>query len=150
MTVLSKAARIQDTLLSLDALMAETARPDCGGLVVFSGDVRDHHDGRTVEYLVYTAHVPVAERVTREIEEQVLAAHDVAACRIVHRVGRLEIGDTAVLVVVRAAHRAAAFAGARMAIDEVKSRVPIWKEEFYGDGTRAFVSGCSLVDSHDG
>ncbi len=137
--------RIQESPLRLDALMTETERPDCGGLVVFSGDVRDHHDGKHVLRLVYTAHVPVAERVIREIEEEAAAKCGAAVCRIVHRIGPLAIGEPAVLVVARAAHRAEAFSAARYGIDEVKQRVPIWKEEFYDDGTRAFVSGCSLV-----
>ena len=131
--------------LSLDALVAETARPDCGALAVFSGDVRDHHDGRAVTHLVYTAHVPVASRVIADIEQEAVTKHDVAVCRIVHRLGRLEIGDAAVLVVVRAAHRGPAFDAVRYGIDEVKRRVPIWKEEFYADGTRAFVTGTSLI-----
>jgi molybdopterin synthase catalytic subunit len=135
---------ILETPLSLDALLAETARPDCGALAVFSGDVRDHHDGRSVEHLIYTAHVPVAERVIREIEQEAVTKHDVAVCRIVHRLGRLAIGDAAVLVVVRAAHRGPAFDAVRYGIDEVKRRVPIWKEEFYADGTRAYVQGCEL------
>jgi molybdopterin synthase catalytic subunit len=131
--------------LSLDELTAETVRSDCGALAVFSGDVRDHHEGRAVNHLVYTAHVPVASRVIGEIEEEAVTKHDVAVCRIVHRLGRLEIGDAAVLVVVRAAHRGPAFDAVRYGIDEVKRRVPIWKEEFYADGTRAFVTGTSLV-----
>jgi molybdopterin synthase catalytic subunit len=137
--------RIQETPLRLDALLAETERPDCGGLVVFSGDVRDHHDGKHVLRLIYTAHVPVADRVIREIEDEAVLECGAAVCRIVHRIGPLAIGEPAVLVVARAAHRAEAFAAARYGIDEVKQRVPIWKEEFYDDGTRAFVSGCSLV-----
>jgi molybdopterin synthase catalytic subunit len=136
---------LTETPLDLGALLAETDRPDCGGLVVFSGTVRDHHDGKPVTRLIYTAHVPVAARVIREIEQEVLTKFAVGACRIVHRVGELLIGDSAVLVVVRAAHRDAAFDGARYAIDEVKRRAPIWKEEFYGDGTRAYVQGCALA-----
>ena len=139
-------SRISDAPLRLDALLAETERPDCGALVVFSGDVRNHQDGRAVTHLIYTAHVPVAEKMIGEIEGEVLAAHDVAVCRIVHRVGQLHIGEPAVLVVVRAGHRGAAFDGARMAIDEVKARVPIWKEELFADGTREFVAGTPLVD----
>jgi molybdopterin synthase catalytic subunit len=138
-------ARIQETPLRLDALLTETERPDCGALAVFSGDVRDHHDGKAVTHLVYTAHVPVAERMLREIENEVMVKHGVAVCRIVHRIGRLEIGEPAVLVVVRAGHRGEAFDGCRMGIDEVKRRVPIWKEEFYADGTRSFVAGTSLA-----
>jgi molybdopterin synthase catalytic subunit len=138
-------ARVQEAPLRLDDLIAETERPDCGALTIFSGNVRDHHNGKTVLHLVYTAHVPVAERVIRDIEDEVVAAQGGGVCRIAHRIGRLEIGEPSVLVVARAPHRAEAFDGARLGIDEVKRRVPIWKEEFYADGTRAFVTGTSLV-----
>lgn len=136
--------RIQQTPLRLDDLLAETDLPDCGGLVVFSGTVRDHHDGKAVTRLIYTAHALVAERVIAEIEQEVLTKFAVGACRIQHRIGELRIGEAAVLVVVRAAHRDAAFEGSRYGIDEVKRRVPIWKEEFYADGSRAYVQGCAL------
>lgn len=138
---------IQESPLLLDALLAETDLPDCGGLVVFSGTVRDHHDGKAVTRLIYTAHTPVADRVIGEIEQEVLTKFAVGACRIQHRIGELRIGEPAVLVVVRAAHRDAAFEGSRYGIDEVKRRVPIWKEEFYADGTRAYVQGCALDDA---
>jgi molybdopterin synthase catalytic subunit len=137
---------VQETPLRLDKLLAETDLPDCGGLVVFSGTVRDHHDGKAVTRLIYTAHLGVAERVISEIEQEVMTKFAVGACRIQHRIGELAIGEPAVLVVVRAAHRDAAFEGSRYGIDEVKRRAPIWKEEFYADGTRAFVEGCSIAD----
>ncbi|HKY91541.1 MAG TPA: molybdenum cofactor biosynthesis protein MoaE, partial [Nevskiaceae bacterium] len=66
-------------------------------------------------------------------------------CRVQHRVGRLAIGDTAIVAVVRSAHRAEAFAALRHAVDATKHRAPIWKEEFYPDGTSTFVSGCCIA-----
>ena len=137
--------QVTEAPLSLDVLLAETERDDCGALAVFSGTVRDHHDGKAVTRLVYTAHTPVATRVIREIEHEVVAKFEVAVCRIVHRIGEIPIGESAVMVVVRAAHRGPAFDAVRYGIDEVKRRVPVWKEEFYGDGTRAYVEGCSLA-----
>lgn len=133
-----------DAPLSLDALLAETERDDCGALAVFSGTVRNHHGGKTVTRLVYTAYAPVATRVLREIETEVVAKFDVAVCRIAHRVGDIPIGESAVMVVVRGAHRGPAFDAVRYGIDEVKQRVPVWKEEFYADGTRVYVEGCAL------
>jgi molybdopterin synthase catalytic subunit len=108
--------------------------------------VRDHNEGRSVTHLVYTAHVPVAERLIAEIEAEVRAAHDVPECRVVHRLGHLDIGDAAIIAVVRSAHRAEAFEACRAAVEAVKHRVPIWKEEFFPDGTSAFVAGCSLLE----
>ena len=67
-------------------------------------------------------------------------------CRVVHRLGHLNVGDAAIVAVVRAGHRAEAFDAVRAVVDAVKHRVPIWKEEFFTDGTSAFVEGCSLVE----
>jgi len=141
--------RIQEGLLSLDALIAGTERPDCGALATFVGTVRDHNEGRAVTHLVYSAHVPVADKLIRAIELEVQEAHGVPVCRVVHRVGRLDIGDAAIIAVARAPHRAEAFDAARAVVEAVKHRVPIWKEEFFPDGTSEFVAGCSLVEEPD-
>ncbi len=142
-------SRIQDSTLSLDAMIADSARPDCGALALFAGTVRNHHLLRPVTALNYSAHVAVAERMIREIEAQICAQHAVPVCRVVHRVGRLEIGDVAIYALVRAAHRAEAFAALRAAVDLTKHTVPIWKEEFYADGGSAFVEGCCIGDAAD-
>lgn len=139
-------ARIQSAPLALDALIAGTERPDCGALAVFVGVVRDHNDGRGVTHLIYTAHEPLADKMIREIEDKTRAAFGVAVCRVVHRVGRLGIGEAAIIAVARAPHRAEAFDAVRAVVEDVKHRVPIWKEEFFTDGTSAFVPGCSLLD----
>lgn len=140
-----EAARIQSTRLSLDRLLADTERPDCGALAVFAGTVRNHHQGRAVTGLEYTSHVPLAERIIEEIEAQTRAQFAVPVCRVQHRIGRLDIGETAILVVVRSAHRAEAFAALRHAVDATKFRAPIWKEEFYPDGSSSFVEGCCIA-----
>ena len=140
------APRIQETPLSLDALLAETDRPDCGAAATFLGVVRDHNDGRAVTRLCYTAHVPVADKMIRQIEADTCEKFGVPTCRVVHRIGDLAIGDAAIVAVVRAPHRGEAFEAVRYAVDTVKHTVPIWKEEFFTDGTSAFVPGCSLVE----
>ncbi len=140
--------RIQSAPLSLDALIAD-GRDDCGALTIFAGTVRNHHDQRPVEYLVYTAHAPLADKMIREIEREVAARHRATVCRVVHRIGRLGIGESAILAVVRAPHRAEAFAALRAVVDAVKHRVPIWKEEFYSDGSSAFVTGCCIAEADD-
>ena len=136
--------RIQSAPLSLDALLAE-GRDDCGALAIFAGTVRDHHQGRPVQRLAYTAHAALGEKMIRAIEAEIREAHGVPLCRAVHRVGELAIGETAIIAIVRAPHRAEAFAALRALVDAVKHRVPIWKEEFYADGTRAFVEGCCIA-----
>ncbi len=139
--------RIQQTELDPVGLIAATQRPDCGALATFVGVVRDNHDGRAVVSLEYTAHERIAEHTIREIEQEVLAEFGVAECRVVHRVGKLAIGDAAIVAVVRSGHRAEAFAAVAEVVDRVKHRAPIWKEEHYTDGTSAFVQGCSIAPS---
>lgn len=138
-------ARIQEQPLSLDALIAD-ARDECGALAIFAGTVRDHHEQRAVTHLIYTAHASLGNKMIRGIEQEVREKHGVPVCRVVHRIGRLGIGEVAIYAVVRAPHRAEAFAALRAVVDAVKHRVPIWKEEFYADGTSAFVTGCCIAE----
>lgn len=145
-----EAARVQATALSLDLLLADTERPDCGALAVFAGTVRNHHEGRAVTGLEYTSHVPLAEKIITDIEAETREQFKVPVCRVQHRVGRLGIGETAIIAVVRSAHRAEAFAALRYAVDATKHRAPIWKEEFYPDGSSSFVQGCCIAPGADG
>jgi molybdopterin synthase catalytic subunit len=141
--VLSHAAVTVEPLLELDA------HPECGGLALFVGTVRDHHEGRSVRHLKYTAHEPMAARIIREVEATTREKFGVPYVRIVHRLGDLLIGDVAIVCVVRAPHRAEAFDACRYAVDAVKHGAPIWKEEFYTDGSSAFVEGCCIRDDLD-
>lgn len=136
---------ITEEPLTLEPLLQETEDPACGALVVFYGTVRDHNDGRPVRAMTYEAHVSLAEKVLREIEAEVLQRFDVRHCRIQHRVGLLQLGEPSVLIVVRASHRDAAYAASRYAIDEVKQRAPIWKEEHYADGDSRYLDGVPLT-----
>lgn len=116
------------------ALSRELALAHAGACVKFEGWVRDHNAGRAVLRLDYQAYAPLAasegERILAEAQEKFA----IAAARCAHRIGALAIGDLAVWVGVSAAHRGAAFEACRFIIDEVKLRVPIWKNEHYADG----------------
>lgn len=136
--------RITDQVLDSGVLKRETENPACGALVVFEGTVRNHHRDRRVERMEYTAYKPLAERVLQELEEETKRRFEVAECRIVHRIGELAIGEASVIIVVRSAHRADAFDAAEWAIDTLKQRVPIWKNDFYADGTSAYQDGIPL------
>ncbi len=105
-----------------------------GGYASFEGWVRDHNDGRAVHGLRYEVYAALAESEGATIIDQALARFDILDALCVHRTGDLAIGELAVWVGVTAAHRDAAFAACRFIIDEVKSRVPIWKRERYVDG----------------
>ena len=112
-------------------------RPDCGAVVVFSGTVRDHADGRDgVEELTYEAY---EEAVVPKFAEIVAEARrrwpTLGRIGLLHRVGRLVVGESSVVAVVSAPHRPEAFDAARFAIDALKASVPIWKQETWRDGT---------------
>ena len=137
--------RLTEMPLDLDALIDESCDPRSGALVVFGGTVRNHHEGRDVVTLNYSAYAPLGERLIREVERETVAKFGVHHCRVVHRTGALGIGEVAIYAIVRAAHRREAFAAAQYAVDAVKHRVPVWKEEFYADGSSAFVQGCCIA-----
>ncbi len=137
---------ILDTPLALEPLLQETEDPGSGALVVFYGTVRNTNEGRPVTSMAYEAHVSMAERVLAAIEQEVLDRFDVRRCRIQHRVGHLELGEPSVIIVVRAAHRADAYAASRYAIDELKQHAPIWKEEHYADGDSRYLDGVPLSE----
>ena len=105
-----------------------------GAYASFEGWVRDHNDGRSVHGLRYESYDVLAQREGEAIIEEALARFDILDAACVHRTGDLAIGELAVWVGVTAAHRDAALAACRHVIDEVKSRVPIWKHERYVEG----------------
>ncbi|MGY6518628.1 MAG: molybdenum cofactor biosynthesis protein MoaE [Lysobacteraceae bacterium] len=115
-------------------LQREQAHPGAGALAAFEGRVRDNHRGRSVRALDYQAYVELAEREGLRIIEEARARFDLLGCVCVHRTGHLAVGDPAVWVGALSGHRDGAFAACRWVIDEVKSRVPIWKREHYVDG----------------
>lgn len=124
--------------ISLEPLLAAVSTPDRGGVATFLGLVRDHHAGRKVLRLEYSAYGPMAEAECRAIVTEAAGMWPVAVA-LEHRVGALGVGDAAVAVVAAGSHRDAAFEACRWVIDEVKRRAPIWKKEFYADGSVAWV-----------
>jgi len=126
--------RITDRPISPDALHNEVVHSADGAVVTFCGVVRDHSGGRRTDYLVYEAYTEMAERKMAEIGQDVAKRFGVSDVAILHRVGRLEIGDVSVLIAVASPHRAEAFAACHHATDRLKEVVPIWKKEVGEDG----------------
>jgi molybdopterin synthase catalytic subunit len=127
-------------------------RPDCGGLVLFSGTARDHADGRPgVERLEYEAYdsqvVPRLRDVAGEARNRWPTVRRIA---LLHRTGVLDVGDSAVVVVVSAPHRAEAFQAARFCIDTLKRSVPIWKRETWSGGESWGLEAQHIVDAGAG
>ena len=131
-------AGITDAPLSVDKLIAAVATPEVGGIGIFLGVVRSHDEGRAVDSLDYSDH-PTADDVLAECAGRVAAQHDVIGVAVEHRVGHLEVGELAVVVVVGAAHRHAALSACTQLIDEIKTSVPIWKEQHFSSGASAWV-----------
>jgi MoaE-MoaD fusion protein len=127
--------RVVTEPLSPEAIAAEVDDPGAGGIVIFSGVVRNETGGRPVKFLEYEAHAAMAEVKMREIGESLRARWSgVKRVAMLHRVGRLEIGEASVLIAVSAAHRGDAFEACRYAIDTLKRTVPVWKKEHFEDG----------------
>ena len=124
--------------LDLAALVEAVAGPDRGAVVTFVGAVRNHHEGRPVTGLSYSAYEPMADAVCAAIKAEAERRWPVRVA-VVHRLGELEIGDAAVAIAAAGAHRDEAFAACRHMIEEVKRRVPIWKRERFADGTEEWV-----------
>jgi molybdopterin synthase catalytic subunit len=126
--------RLDEAAIDPAALTRELAQAGAGACASFEGWVRDHNEGRAVLRLGYQAYVPLAQAEGERILAEARERFAILDARCVHRIGTLEIGELAVWVGVSAAHRGAAFDACRYVIDEVKRRVPIWKNEHYADG----------------
>jgi molybdopterin synthase catalytic subunit len=124
--------------IDVGALIALIQSPERGGIACFLGTVRNHHRGREVVRLEYSAYGPMAEAECARIVAEAESRWDVAVA-LRHRAGELDIGDTAVAIVAASAHRDEAFLACRYVIEEVKRRVPIWKREVYADGNVEWV-----------
>jgi molybdopterin synthase catalytic subunit len=129
---------IRETPLDVAEVVAALDDDAAGGLTLFVGRVRDHDHGLEVRGLEYSAH-PTALDALRRVCAAVADEYDVGGIAAVHRVGRLEIGDLAVIVATTASHRGDAFAASRALIDTLKAEVPIWKHQRFSDGTEEWV-----------
>jgi molybdopterin synthase catalytic subunit len=140
---------LTDAELPIGAVYDWVVRPDCGAVVLFSGTVRDHADGRRdVEYLEYEAYeemvVPKLDEIVAETRTRWPAVGRMA---LLHRTGRLGLGESSVVACVSAPHRPDAFAAARFAIDALKVSVPIWKRESWEGGSDWGTRASDLVDA---
>lgn len=111
-----------------------------GAVVLFSGNVRDHNEGKAVSRLYYEAYDGMVQRVLQQIAEEAVGRWRLARMAIVQRIGWIPVGEPAVIVLASHAHRNEAFQAARYGIDELKRRAPIWKKEIYTDGSENWVA----------
>ena len=128
--------RIVEHPLDLQEAIRAVSGPDRGAIATFIGTTRDHHGGRPVQSLEYHAYVPMAEAVMRQIGQEIESRFGTQHVAILHRIGRLDIGDPSVIIAVAATHRREALAACAHAIERLKETVPIWKKEHYAGSAR--------------
>ncbi len=126
---------ITGNVLSIDKVYNAVRDPEAGGIVIFLGTVRNRTDDKAVFRLEYEAYEPMAMKQIAKIEDEVRSRWNIKRMHVVHRTGRLEIGDIAVIIGISSAHRHEAFSACRYVIDRVKQDVPIWKKEYFEDGS---------------
>jgi molybdopterin synthase catalytic subunit len=116
------------------ALAGQITTDADGAVITFEGVVRNNSKGRTTKYLDYECYIPMALKTMRQLGGEIVERHDVNRVAIVHRLGRLEIGEASVSIIVASAHRQAAFDASLEAINRLKKIVPVWKKEYFEDG----------------
>ncbi len=121
--------------INLDALLAQGESPSDGADLVFIGKVRDHSRGKTVLYIDYEIYDTMALKELNKIADETLEKWDLTRVLIIHRYGRVNIGEPSIVIAVSSSHRDESYQGSRYVIDEIKKRVPVWKKEFYSDGS---------------
>jgi molybdopterin synthase catalytic subunit/molybdopterin converting factor small subunit len=126
--------RLSEQPLSLEDAVAQVHADGVGAVASFIGTTRARSRGRDVVYLDYEAYEGMAEKVMADLADELKQRHDLCEVAIHHRVGRVDIGETSVVIAVSAPHRAAALAACKEAIDELKVTVPLWKKEVYEGG----------------
>jgi molybdopterin synthase catalytic subunit len=126
--------RITHDAIDARAIASQLQRPEAGAICIFEGIVRNNSKGKTTRYLEYEGYETMALAKMEEIGMFVRQAWEIDAVGIVHRLGRLEIGETSVAIIITSAHRRASFDACEYAIDRLKKIVPIWKKEFFEDG----------------
>ena len=121
-------------------LVDAVRRDESGAVALFYGVVRNENMGRNVQYLEYDAYPEMAIKKMKEVADEVRAKFPVTGIGVLHRIGRLEIGETSLLVAVSSGHRSEAFAACHYAVDRIKQIVPVWKKEVWEDG-EAWIEG---------
>ena len=129
--------------LDIVGLLAQSHDPKAGALVLFSGDVRDNNLGKDVAYLEYEAHISLASKMIIEILEEAIVKWNLNLAIAQHRVGKVGVGESAVVVITSSPHRKEAYQANRHIIDRIKHEVPIWKCEVFSDGTKLWGNNCN-------
>jgi len=126
---------ITDKPIDINRILADSHHPESGALVVFCGDVRNHHKGRKVLWLNYESYEILADKVITNILKDAREKWNLQVTICLHRTGKVSISETAILVITCSAHRREAYEANQYIVERVKLEAPIWKQEFFDDGT---------------
>ena len=129
--------------LDMVGLLAKAHHPRAGAVVLFSGDVRNHSNGKNVAYLEYEAQESMASKMIGAIVEEAKRKWQLTIALAIHRVGKVAVCESAVVVITASAHRQEAFVANRYIIDKIKHEVPIWKCEYFEDGSKEWGGNCN-------
>lgn len=129
--------------LDIVELLKNAHHPGAGAIVLFSGEVRDNNRGREVAYLEYESYRPLASKMIGDILREAKEKWNLQIAVAQHRVGKVTIRETAVVVITASAHRSEAYAANRYIIDRIKHEAPIWKCEYFADGTHEWGNNCN-------
>lgn len=121
--------------IDIQKIIDSVVTPESGGIDVFIGTTRNHSKNRTVLYLEYESYEPMALKTMNQIEQEARSKWHLHKVAIVHRIGKVDVGKASVAIAVSSAHRKEAFEACRFLIDKLKQTVPIWKREYFSDGT---------------
>lgn len=125
--------------IDIDTVLTSVNRPEAGGMVLFLGTTRRETEGRQTASLDYECYPEMAERQLSDLESEARRRWSLVECSVVHRLGRIQIGEVSVAVAVSSVHRGPAFEAAQWLMDRIKHVVPIWKRENWADGTSQWV-----------
>jgi molybdopterin synthase catalytic subunit len=132
--------------INVPGIFSAVHDPKAGAVVLFSGEVRNHSHGKEVNYLEYEAYEPMAIRIIKAILEDAKRKWELHRVICVHRIGKVDVGESAVVVITCSSHRENAYDANRYIIDRVKHEAPIWKKEFFADGTHEWGHNCSCFN----
>ena len=137
-------ADVTDRAIDVAAVLARVAASGNGAQTLFLGVVRDLHEGKTVVAMSYDCFTPLARKVLSQIASEAAARWPGVRVAVVHRVGRLEVGEASVAIAIGSPHRAPSYEASRYVIEELKARTPIWKQEHHQDGSSEWLDGREL------
>ncbi|MEZ6095739.1 MAG: molybdenum cofactor biosynthesis protein MoaE [Pirellulaceae bacterium] len=127
--------RIVTEPLDINLVRSQVSQPECGAVLIFEGTTRQFTHGRETVFLEYESYESMAERAIEQLEQEAIQRFGLVACRMMHRIGRVEIGETSVVIGIGSRHRAEAIVAIDWILNELKRSIPIWKCEHWSDGT---------------